>query len=76
MNTTIFLTAVGSVLLLVGVVYSIKAWNTRPVLTPEQNAQRISDGFAPFTAPMLVSGIGVVAGLFVLAMALLPLALK
>jgi hypothetical protein len=76
MNTTIFLATVGSILLLVGVVYSIKAWNTRPVLTPEQNAQRISDDVSPFTAPMLVSGVGVVAGLFVLAIALLPLVLK
>lgn len=76
MNTTIFLTTIGSVLLLVGVVYSVKAWNMRPVLTPEQNAQRIRDDISPFTAPMLVSGIGVVAGLFVLAIALLPLVLN
>lgn len=76
MNTTIFLATVGSALLLVGIIYSVKAWNTRPILTPEQNAKRISDGIAPFTYPMALSGVGVVTGLFVLAMALLPLVLK
>lgn len=76
MNTTIFLATVGFALLLVGIVYSIKAWNTRPILTPEQNAQRIKDGLTPFTFPMAISGIGVVAGLFVLSMALVPLAFK
>lgn len=76
MNITFFIATVGFILLLVGVVYSVKAWNTRPILTPEQNAQRIKDGITPFTYPMAVSGIGVVTGLFVLAMALVPLAFK
>lgn len=76
MDTTLFLTTVGSILLLVGVVYSIKAWKGRPILTPEQDAQRIQDGYSPITYPMAVSGAGLIAGLFILAVALLPLLLK
>lgn len=76
MNITLFLSTVGSVLLLVGVVYTIKAWKGRPVLTPEQDAQRIRDGYSPITYPMAVSGAGLIAGLFILAVTLLPLILK
>ena len=72
MNQIIFLGVLGTALLVVGVTYLIKSWNSRPVLTPEQDAQRIKDGFSPFTYPMAISGVGVFAGVLVLGITFGP----